>query len=158
MLCVCIAVEGCHPEKKGSLAYTSTKLCCISTILNDQEIVKLSRNVMIPPSPREVLYSGREAGNEPTSAPSAEAAECHRKTVLPARKHPLQSGTKLRCPLIHTQEISTMRATFLSVNKWSQKSSESSSQWKNSFQVCCEARPSQRWSLFWTRPPSRHYA
>lgn len=93
-----------------------------------------------------------------TSAPSAEAAQCHRETLLPAGKQTLWSGTKLHCPLIHIQEISTMRATVLSVNKRSQKSSENSSKWRNSFQVRCEYTSSWRCSLLGSPPVSGHYA
>lgn len=116
-LCVWIAVKRCHPEKKGLLAYASTKLCCTSTILNDRETVKLSRNVMIPSQSQGHALRWVGSWERATSAPSTEAAQCHRETLLPAGKHPLWSGTKLHCPLIHIQEISTMRATVLSVNK-----------------------------------------
>jgi len=78
-------VERCHLEKKGLLPYISTKLCCTSTVLNDQESIKLSRNVMMFPSAKELIYSRQWAGNKPTSALSVEAVQCHKETLLPAR-------------------------------------------------------------------------
>lgn len=62
---VWITVEGCHLEKKASVAHTSTKLCCTSTMLNDQETVKLSRNVTMPPRPKSCSVVGRELGTSP---------------------------------------------------------------------------------------------
>lgn len=128
---MCLDCSGCHQKKKGSLAYISIQFCWTSTILNDQEIVKLVKKSW----GAALRWAG--SGNKATSSPSAEAAPCHRETLLPASKPPLWSGTKLCSPLSHIQKISTMSATFLSVNKWSQKSSENSCKCRNSFQICC---------------------
>lgn len=73
----------------------------------------LSINVMMYLSLRSsFLMVG--PGNKPTSPRSPEAAQCHREPLLPASK---QSRTKLHSSLIHIQEISTLSATFLPVNK-----------------------------------------
>lgn len=155
---MCLDCSGCHQKKKGSLAYISIQFCWTSTILNDQEIVKLVKKCYDIPNPEEQLYDGQDLGTRPH--------HLQVQRLLSVTERHFSLLVSLHCDA--EQSSAAHWATSKRFLQWVQHFCQSTSGHRSHQKTAVSVGIASRYaawvqtvmetSLFWMIPLHRHYA